>query len=264
MIRDVHHVGIVVERIPVALELFQRALGLPLLRQVDVPDRGVRVALLAVGASCLELVEPVTADSPFRRHLDERGPGLQHLGLWSDDVDAEVAALRKRGVPLLDTAPRRGATGRVCFLATDSFDGLAVEVVEPDTPADVPAGEGRIRRIDHVVLSVPDVMTTCGRFEACFGLSPKRTMESNGVHFAFLRPGDVIIEIVGPARAVPAGGAGLAGIALEVAGIDGLARDLRDHGFPLGDVHPAVQGGRIASLRRSAACGVPLAFIDFS
>lgn len=266
MISDVHHVGIAVRDTAAALRFYSEALGLPVVKSEDAPARGVRLTLLAVGGGYLELVQPTTAESPFAQHIAERGEGLHHVALRTDDVNALAVALRDKGVQLQDAEPREGLTGRLSRLAPKAMDGAVLEVVEPYP--DLPGGRskaGRVRRIDHVVLRLPDVEAACRRLRDYFGLETKRTFERGGTRFSFLRPGDVILELIGPSVPPPDPGPGIiAGLAFEVVGIDALAADLKAQGLPVGEPHPALQGGRIASVHASGACGVPVAFIDFS
>jgi catechol 2,3-dioxygenase-like lactoylglutathione lyase family enzyme len=146
------------------------------------------------------------------------------------------------------------------------MDGAVLEVVEPspDLPSGTPEASV-VRRIDHVVLRLPDVDAACRRLGDYFGLETKRTFERGGTRFSFLRPGDVILELIGPSMPTTEPQPGLiAGLAFEVVGIDALAADLKARGLPVGEPHPALQGGRIVSVHASGACGVPVAFIDFS
>src|SRR3990172_6563817 len=225
MIRDVHHVGIAVRSLEAALAFYRDALGLPLVKEGVASARGVRAALLAVGRSYLEILEPFEEESPFARHIAERGEGLHHLALWSDDVEAQVAALRESGVPLEDERPRQGFTGRLSYLAAEAFDGALLEVVEPppDLSGHAP-GEGPVRRIDHVVLHLPDVEGACRRFEQWFSVATKRTIERWPRRFAFLRPGDGIMERIGPLAPGEPGAGRLAGLAFEVKAIDTLTK----------------------------------------
>ena len=186
------------------------------------------------------------------------------MALWSDDVESQVAALRDRGVPLADAQPREGFTGRLSYLAPEAFDGALLEVVQPPAGAAAPASDGHVTRIDHVVLHLPDVQGACRRFDEWFGVPAKRTIERGPRRFAFLRPGDVIMELIGPPEPGQPGTGRVTGLAFEVKGIDELAEALRAKGFPIGEPHPAIQGGRIVSVHAGGACGVPLAFIDFS
>ena len=278
MITDVHHVGIAVGDMEAALRFYAEALGLPLVKRGEASARGARVALLAVGGSYLELIQPTRDDSPFAEHIVERGEGLHHVALGTDDVDALVAELRAKGVLLQDAEPREGFTGRLSYLAPEAMDGALLEVVQP--PPELSggsAGDSPVSRIDHVVLRLPDVEGACGRMREYFGVETKRTFERGEMRFSFLRPGDVILELIGPKKPpselrpgpwTPAG-AGLrtgsiAGLAFEVTDIEALAADLKERGLPVGEPHPALQGGRIVSVHASGACGVPVAFIDFS
>ena len=265
MISDVHHVGIAVRSLDQALALFHDALGLPVVKRGDAPARGARVAMLSAGHSYLEVIEPTTDTSPFAAYIADRGEGLHHLGLWSDDVESQVSALRGHRVPLEDHEPRDGFTGRLSYLRPEAFDGATIEVVQPeDGLGGADPLEGGVRKIDHVVLRVPDVAAVSRRMREWFGVETKRTVERGGHSFAFLRPGDVIIEVVGPTAGAEPGSARIAGLAFEVSGIDELTASLKAKGYPIGEPHPALQGGRIVSVHHSGACGVPVAFIDFT
>ncbi|MEE8346547.1 MAG: VOC family protein [Dehalococcoidia bacterium] len=278
MITDVHHVGIAVRDMEAALRFYGEALGLPLVKRGEAPARGALVALVVVGGSYLELIQPTRDDSPFAEHIAEHGEGLHHVALGTDDVDALVAELGAKGVPLQDMEPREGFTGRLSYLAPEAMDGALLEVVQP--PPELSggsAGDSPVSRIDHVVLRLPDVEGACGRMRDYFGLETKRTFERGEMRFSFLRPGDVIMELIGPmkplseARPGPStpAGAGLrtgfiAGLAFEVTDIEALTAGLKERGLPVGEPHPALQGGRIVSVHASGASGVPVAFIDFS
>ena len=265
MILDVHHVGIAVLSLERASALYRDALGLPLVKEGDVPSRGVRAAMFAAGGSYLEIIEPVADNSPFARHIEEHGEGLHHVALWSDCVESEVASLRDSGVPLADEEPREGFTGRLSYLQPDAFDGALLEVVEPEEGL---RGHSRpvagITRIDHVVLRVPDVPAASQRLQDHFDVPTKRTFERGTQAFAFMRPGDVVIEVIGPKDGGALGSGKIAGLAFEVKGIDELTESLKALDYPVGEPHTALQGGRIVSIHASGACGVPVAFIDFT
>lgn len=265
LITDVDHAGIAVRGLDAALAFYRGALGLSLVKEGDAPARGARVALLAAGASYVEIIQPTSDASPFSKHIAERGEGLHHLALRSNSIDADVARLRGLGVPLSDERPRDGFTGRLSYLAPEAFDGAQIEVLQPAPGMDGggPA-VGHITRIDHIVLHVPDVTGVSQRFERWFGVATKRTMERGTRRFAFMRPGDVVIEVIGPLAPGAPGSGLVAGLAFEVKGIDALVASMKEKGYPAGDPHPALQGGRIASVHPSGACGVPVAFIDFT
>lgn len=265
MITDVHHVGIAVRDMDVALAFYRDALGLAAAKEGEMPARGVKVAMLKIGRSYLELIQPVTAGSPFEKHIAERGEGLHHIALWSTDIDADVAALRERGVPLTDEEPREGFTGRLSYLATAAFDGAQIEVVQPEAAfAGTAEPGGAIKKIDHVVLRVPSVDAVSERLNDWLGVPTKRTMERGQQAFAFMRPGEVVIEVIGPGAGGEPDSGRVAGLAFEVNGIDDLVEAVKAKGYPVGEPHSALQGGRIASVHQSGACGAPVAFIDFA
>jgi hypothetical protein len=115
-----------------------------------------------------------------------------------------------------------------------------------------------------VVLRVPSVAAVSKRMDEWFGVATKREMERGAQAFAFMRPGDVVIEVIGPKDGGDPGSGRIAGLAFEVKGIDDLTERVRSKGYPIGEPHAALQGGRIASVHHSGACGVPVAFIDFT
>jgi methylmalonyl-CoA epimerase len=265
MIKDVHHVGIAVRDLELALAFYRDTLGLPCVKEDEVEARGVRVAMLAAGRSYLEVIQPTVETSPFARSIEERGEGLHHVALWSDDVDLDVGKLRDFAVQLEDHEPREGFTGRLSYLRPEALDGALLEVVQPERAL---AGEngtdGHIKRIDHVVLRVPSVSAVSKRMAEWFGVPTKREMERGTQAFAFMRPGDVVIEVIGPKDGGDPGSGRIAGLAFEVKGIADLTERVRSKGYPIGEPHAALQGGRIVSVHHSGACGVPVAFIDFT
>ena len=130
MIRKLDHLGIAVASIAEGRR-FWEALGLEVAAIEEVPQEGVRVAIIPLGELRIELLEPTRPDSPVAKFLGERGPGLHHLCLASDDLDAADAALRAGGVDLLHAQPRPGAAGaRVQFVHPRSADGVLVELAQ--------------------------------------------------------------------------------------------------------------------------------------
>ena len=125
------HVGIAVRSIAEALPLFQLITGGEGSPTESVPDQGVAVAFVGSGAARLELIEPITPESPVARFLERRGPGLHHLAYAVPDVAAALERLRRAGIQLVDQQPRLGAHGRrVAFLHPASTGGVLIELVE--------------------------------------------------------------------------------------------------------------------------------------
>ncbi len=129
-VNRVHHTGMVVRSLDDAYAFYRDTLGLPLLKEEVIQDQGVRAALLDLGNSLLELLEPVEPDTGIARFLERRGEGLHHVCLEVNDIRAALADLKARGVPLIDEAPRAGLTGTIAFLHPSALNGVLVELVE--------------------------------------------------------------------------------------------------------------------------------------
>jgi methylmalonyl-CoA/ethylmalonyl-CoA epimerase len=131
------HIGIAVESIDDGLDIYE-ALGLEVEAIEVVPEQGVRVALLPVGDSRLELLEPTGPDSPIARHLERRGPGLHHICLRVPDIRAAMENLSEQGRRLLSEEPQLGANGcLVCFVHPKSTGGILLELSQPAAEADL-------------------------------------------------------------------------------------------------------------------------------
>ena len=127
----IDHLGIAVKSISDSLAFYREALGLELAGTETVDDQGVRVALLPIGEARIELLEPVSEETPVGRFITKRGEGLHHICYEVDDLRSKLDQLRSRGVRLLDGYPRRGAEGKlVAFLHPASAHGVLVELVE--------------------------------------------------------------------------------------------------------------------------------------
>jgi methylmalonyl-CoA/ethylmalonyl-CoA epimerase len=141
VIRGLAHVGIAVRSIAEARRFYE-ALGLRVEAIEEVPQEGVRVAMIACGDTHLELLEPTAESSPIARFLERRGPGVHHLCLRSDAIAADDAALRAAGVELLRPEPTRGAGGCwVQFVHPRSTGGVLVELSQDASAATAAAGE---------------------------------------------------------------------------------------------------------------------------
>ena len=131
MIQKIHHVAIAVKDLEEALRFYHDTLGLPVHEQAVREDQGVKAALLTIGESDIELLEPLGPDTPVGRFLERRGEGIHHICLQTDDIDKELADLKAKGVELIDQEPRQGLVGRICFLHPRSTKGVLVELAQP-------------------------------------------------------------------------------------------------------------------------------------
>ncbi len=127
----INHLGIATKGIDDALEFWADALGLENVHTETVDDQKVRVAMLPIGESRIELLEPTSDDSPISKFLEKRGSGIHHIAVEVDDIEASLAQLTARGMPLIGETPRIGAEGcLVAFVHPSSANGVLLELVQ--------------------------------------------------------------------------------------------------------------------------------------
>lgn len=131
MISKINHIAIAVRSLDEALRFYRDTLGLTVHKEGVVEEQGVKAALLTIGDSEIELLEPLGPETPVGRFLERRGEGLHHLSLQTDDIDQELAGLKAKGIELIDQQPRIGLAGRICFLHPRATKGVLVELAEP-------------------------------------------------------------------------------------------------------------------------------------
>ena len=137
MIKRIDHIAIAVGDIEASLGFWRDVLGLELSEVRDVPEQQAKIAFLPTGSSEVELVEPTTDSSGLARYLAKRGPGIHHICFEVDDLAQTLAALKGRGVRLIDETPRPGAGGRqLAFIHPEAANGVLVELYQlPAEPA---------------------------------------------------------------------------------------------------------------------------------
>jgi methylmalonyl-CoA epimerase len=127
----INHLGIATNGIDEALEFWEDALGLENVHTEVVEDQKVRVAMLPIGESRVELLEPTSDDSPISKFLEKRGGGIHHIAVDVDDIEASLARLKAKGMRLIDETPRIGAEGcLVAFVHPASTNGVLLELVQ--------------------------------------------------------------------------------------------------------------------------------------
>ena len=127
----IDHIGIAVRSLAEAIKVYEDAIGLTVSGYDQVDDQGVRVAMLDIGESRLELLEPTGPDSPIEKFMTRRGEGIHHIALRVDNIEEALAKLKTSGVRLVDQVPRRGAHNtRIAFIHPSSTHGVLLELVE--------------------------------------------------------------------------------------------------------------------------------------
>ena len=127
----IEHIGVATRTLEEALGFWQDVLGLEVQHTEDVATQKVRVAMLPLGESQIELLEATSADSPIAKFIEKRGPGIHHIAVRVDDIYAELAKLKEKGARLIDETPRLGADGcLVAFIHPSSANGVLLELVQ--------------------------------------------------------------------------------------------------------------------------------------
>ena len=127
----IDHIGIATEGIDDALKFWVDALGLENVHTEVVEDQKVRVAMLPIGESRIELLEPTNKNSPISKFLEKRGGGIHHIAVEVEDIESALAGLKAKGIRLIDESPRVGAEGcLVAFVHPSSANGVLLELVQ--------------------------------------------------------------------------------------------------------------------------------------
>jgi methylmalonyl-CoA/ethylmalonyl-CoA epimerase len=131
MFNRIDHIGVAVEQIEPALELYRDRFELELAHREIVREQGVDAVLLELGENHVELLAPLGPETPVGRFLASRGPGLHHVAYQVRDIDATLAQLKQAGLALIDEQPRVGIRGsRVAFIHPRATAGVLTEIVE--------------------------------------------------------------------------------------------------------------------------------------
>lgn len=127
----IEHIGIATRELDEALLFWRDALGLEVVETEEVAEQKVRVAMLPIGESRVELLEPTSDDSPVAKFIAKRGAGIHHIAVRVEDIRASLGRLKEQGIRLIDETPRIGAGGcLVAFVHPSSANGVLLELVE--------------------------------------------------------------------------------------------------------------------------------------
>lgn len=130
---NLDHVAIAVADLDDAVAEYARQYGVaPLYREV-VEEQGVEEAMIPVGGSFVQLLQPLSEETPVGRFLAKNGPGLHHVAYAVPSLDDALAHLKEEGVRLIDESPRIGGRGaRIAFVHPKELAGTLIELVELD------------------------------------------------------------------------------------------------------------------------------------
>ncbi|HEX2264970.1 MAG TPA: methylmalonyl-CoA epimerase [Solirubrobacterales bacterium] len=132
MFGRIDHIGVAVEDIDAAIELYRDSFQMELAHRETVESQGVEAVLLDVGDGHVELLRPLGPDTAVGKFLAKKGPGLHHVAYAVEDIDATLERLGAAGLELIDREARTGIRdSRVAFLHPRSTGGVLTEIVEP-------------------------------------------------------------------------------------------------------------------------------------
>lgn len=127
----IDHLGIATKGIEEALKFWEDALGLENVHTETVEEQKVRVAMLPIGESRIELLEPTADDSPISKFLEKRGGGIHHIAIEVPDIKIALEKLKSEGARLIDEEPKIGAEGcLVAFVHPAASGGVLLELVQ--------------------------------------------------------------------------------------------------------------------------------------
>ena len=128
--KGIHHLGVAVEDLDEAVETYRSVFGAELEHRETVPAQGVEAAAVRVGASRVELLRALGADTPVGKFLANRGPGMHHVAYEVADLRGELRQLAEQGVELIDEEPHEGLFGlEVAFVHPHATHGVLAELV---------------------------------------------------------------------------------------------------------------------------------------
>ncbi|RLI78058.1 methylmalonyl-CoA epimerase [Archaeoglobales archaeon] len=130
MFKKIDHIGIAVSNLNEAMELYKK-LGFEVKEIEEVAEQKVKVAMLPVGESKIELLEATSEDSAIAKFIEKRGEGIHHIAVNVDDIEKALENAKNEGLKLIDEKPRIGAGGKkVAFIHPKSTKGVLLEFVE--------------------------------------------------------------------------------------------------------------------------------------
>ena len=137
MLTKINHIGVAVQSLDATPPFYRDTLSMPFYGIEEVAEQKVRVAMLGIGESKIELLEPTSTDSPIARFLEKNGPGIHHIAYQVDDIEAAIAQMKVQGARMIDEQPRSGAHGtKIAFVHPKSSNGVLTELCQCGSGAD--------------------------------------------------------------------------------------------------------------------------------
>jgi methylmalonyl-CoA/ethylmalonyl-CoA epimerase len=132
MIKKIDHIAVVVPNLEEAAKFYEEFLDLSLADVEEIEGMDTKVGFFSIGGTKIELVQPTKQETGLAKFLANRGPGIHHICLEVDDIEADLKAYKERGALLIDETPRKGAHGmKVGFIHPKTSGGVLIELCEP-------------------------------------------------------------------------------------------------------------------------------------
>jgi len=131
MLTGFDHIGIAVNKIEEALDVFQKILSLRVEKVMSLEERKLKIAFLHVGETKIELLEPMDKEGTVAKFIEKRGEGIHHIAFTVTNIETMLSQLKEKGIQLIDEKPRMGAEGgKIAFLHPKSTKGVLIELCE--------------------------------------------------------------------------------------------------------------------------------------
>jgi len=131
LFKRIDHIGVAVKQLESSLPIFQELLGMECSGVEEVKEQNVKVAILPVGESKIELLESTSPEGNIAKYIEKKGEGIHHIAFEVDNLEDILEDLKWKGVQLIDQKPRSGAGGAIiAFLHPKSTNGVLIELCE--------------------------------------------------------------------------------------------------------------------------------------
>ena len=273
MIQKINHIGIAVHNLSDATKFYRDTFGLDVQLRREIPDQGVTAVHLAIGDSAIELLEPLTPESPVGRYLERQGEGLHHICLQTNSIDRELDTIKSKKVALIDQEPRRGLLGRVSFLHPSSFGRVLVELAELDHEIRPAQTTTIFKRIDHVVIATKDIKKSTCQWKDNLGLAAEPSIQPAGASFCIAKIpiGSAFLELVQPksdnssrfTQRFKEQGEGIFSISVEVESLEAAIAYMQEKAIKISDPEPGIwPKSRVSRLSATSCHGVSIQLIQ--
>ena len=129
-VKSINHVCLAVEDIVETIKLYVKLFGIPSPKIEMIPDQKVKAAIIKLGDSSLEFIEPTDNDSGVAKFIKNKGEGIHHICFEVENIQKSIEELQNADVKLIDSQPRQGLEGTIAFIHPKSTGNVLIELIE--------------------------------------------------------------------------------------------------------------------------------------